>query len=124
MQTWGISMEQDKLTKIRSELQTELATVEHQLTEHGATPNHEDAVEVSTDEGFADSAQATMERSEILSLIEQLQHSHAAIGHALKRMDEGTYGKCERCGQPIPVERLEARPTSSLCVKCAQLVSS
>ncbi len=117
-------MEQDKLKNVRAELEAELASVTHQLAEHGATPNPEAAVEVSTDEGFADSAQATTERSEMLSLIEQLQHSHGAITKALRRMDEGVYGKCERCGQDIPIERLEARPTASLCVQCAQLVSS
>ncbi|MGH2752576.1 MAG: TraR/DksA family transcriptional regulator [Actinomycetota bacterium] len=117
-------MEQDKLQSIRNELLAEKESVEHQLAEHGATSNPDDAVEVSTDEGFADSAQATTERSEMLSVIEQLQHSHAQITGALRRMDEGTYGKCERCGQEIPIERLEARPTASLCVSCAQIVSS
>ena len=121
--TLGGLMEQDKLQSIRAELTEELKSVEHQLMEHGATSNPADAVEVSTDEGFADSAQATMERSEMLSVIEQLQHSHSEITGALKRMDEGTYGKCERCGREIPFERLEARPTASLCVACAQLNS-
>ena len=116
-------MEQDTIRNIRADLEADLEVVERQLAEHGATPNPDDAVEVSTDEGFADSAQATTERSEILSLIEQLQHSHAAITKALRRMDEGIYGKCERCGRAIPIERLEARPTASLCVNCAQLVS-
>lgn len=116
-------MQQDKLRDVRAELEAELASVEHQLAEHGATPNPEEAVEVSTDEGFADSAQATTERSEMLSLIEQLQHSHGEIAGALRRMDEGVYGKCERCGRDIPIERLEARPTASLCVECAQRAS-
>ena len=113
-------MEQDKLQSIRAGLEDELKSVEHQLVEHGATSNPTDAVEVSTDDGFADSAQATMERSEMLSVIEQLHHGHAEITEALRRMDEGTYGKCERCGREIPIERLEARPTASLCVTCAQ----
>jgi DnaK suppressor protein len=116
-------MEQDKLQSIRTQLTEELKSVERQLAEHGATANPDDAVEVSTDEGFADSAQATMERSEMLSMIEQLQTTHAQITGALKRMDEGTYGKCERCGREIPIERLEARPTASLCVSCAQRAS-
>jgi DnaK suppressor protein len=116
-------MEQDKLQIIRAGLTDELKSVEHQLVEHGATSNPDAAVEVSTDEGFADSAQATMERSEMLSVIEQLQHRHSQITGALRRMDEGTYGKCERCGREIPIERLEARPTASLCVTCAQLNS-
>ncbi|KZE89637.1 TraR/DksA family transcriptional regulator [Microbacterium sp. TNHR37B] len=38
---------------------------------------------------------------------------------ALVRMDEGTYGVCVRCGNPIPAARLEARPMATMCVACA-----
>ena len=40
---------------------------------------------------------------------------------ALKKIDDGTYGKCERCGQDIPQERLDAVPYATLCVTCRQL---
>jgi len=39
---------------------------------------------------------------------------------ALKRMDEGTYEICENCGNSIPIERLLAKPSVSLCVKCQE----
>ena len=38
------------------------------------------------------------------------------IDDALARMDAGTYGRCESCGEPIPVERLEAIPQARFCV--------
>jgi RNA polymerase-binding transcription factor DksA len=38
---------------------------------------------------------------------------------AIERIDRGTFGKCERCGQPIPRGRLEAIPYTRTCVKCA-----
>ena len=41
------------------------------------------------------------------------------VAHALRRMDEGTYGICEVCGQPIPIERLEALPSATLCIRDA-----
>jgi DnaK suppressor protein len=41
------------------------------------------------------------------------------IEHALSRLDAGTYGTCEVCGQAIPFERLEAIPHASTCVACA-----
>ena len=41
------------------------------------------------------------------------------IEHALSRLDAGTYGTCELCGQAIPLERLEAIPHASTCVACA-----
>ena len=42
----------------------------------------------------------------------------AEIIRAQAKLDEGTYGVCDRCGQPIPVERLEARPWSVHHVVC------
>ena len=104
---------------IRTELQSELGSVEHQLLEHGVELDG-DGIEVQVDEGFADSAQATTERSEFLALVDQLRTQRADLVAALKRIDEGTYGKCENCGNAIPFERLEARPTARLCVTCAQ----
>jgi RNA polymerase-binding protein DksA len=104
---------------IKAQLQTELEAVEHQLEEHGVELDG-DGIEVRVDEGFADSAQATTERSEFLALVEQLRGQRADLVAALTRIDEGTYGKCENCGNAIPFERLEARPTARLCVTCAQ----
>lgn len=42
------------------------------------------------------------------------------IEHALTRIEEGTYGLCEACGASIPVARLEAKPSVSLCVPCQE----
>lgn len=112
-------MADDRYQSIRDALVEEKAALERQLEEHGVNPG-ESGVEVSVDEGFADSAQATTERSELLGLIEQLRDHHAEVVAALTRLDEGTYGKCERCGQEIPIERLEAIPAARLCVACKQ----
>jgi RNA polymerase-binding transcription factor DksA len=43
----------------------------------------------------------------------------AALDDALRRLDEGRYGVCDRCGQPIGAERLAARPAAVTCVRCA-----
>ena len=48
----------------------------------------------------------------------------ADIRAALERLDTGRYGVCERCGQPISVERLEAIPHARLCVHCPDQVST
>lgn len=42
------------------------------------------------------------------------------IDHALERLDFGTYQTCENCGKEIPLERLEAKPSVSLCVPCQE----
>lgn len=103
---------------IREALETELASVERQLDEHGIAA--EGGLHVEVDEGFADSAAATTERSELLALAEQLRNHRKDVLKALEKMDDGTYGKCERCGNEIPIERLEAIPTATLCVSCKQ----
>lgn len=112
-------MAEATLEKIRAALEEELHSVERQLRDQGIEPGG-DQVSVSVDEGFADSAQATAERGEFLALVDQLRSHRAEVLAALRRMDEGTYGKCENCGRPIPLERLEAIPTATLCVACKQ----
>ena len=44
------------------------------------------------------------------------------IDAALKRIDEGSYGDCERCERPINPRRLDADPTARLCIDCASSV--
>lgn len=40
------------------------------------------------------------------------------VEHALQKLEQGTYGVCEVCGQPIDMARLEVRPQANLCVSC------
>jgi DnaK suppressor protein len=112
-------MEQAEMERIRAALSSELTAIDRQLADYGGGVD-QDGLEVSMDEGFADSAQVTAERSELLSLVNQHKEAREEIAAALRRIDEETYGKCERCGQDIPVERLEAIPTARLCVACKQ----
>lgn len=115
-------MEQATIDEIRARLEEEKSSVERQLAEQGVSPGGD--VEVAVDEGFADSAQATMERSQQLALIEKLQEQHEEVAAALERIRSGTYGRCERCGREIHEERLEAIPTTRLCVSCKQSVGA
>ncbi|ABC62860.1 TraR/DksA family transcriptional regulator [Erythrobacter litoralis] len=41
------------------------------------------------------------------------------VRYALARIENGSYGTCAKCGEPIPKERLEARPIATRCIKCA-----
>lgn len=52
-------------------------------------------------------------------LDERGRRSLEEIDAALRRISEGTYGRCERCGRPIPVARLRALPATRFCVECA-----
>jgi DnaK suppressor protein len=71
------------------------------------------------DEHDPEGATIAYERQHVASLLEQAREHLAAIDAALRRVDDGSYGVCERCGQPIASARLTARPTASACVSCA-----
>ena len=53
-----------------------------------------------------------------LTLEKRLIDQLAEVEHALKKFEDGTYGLCDNCGQPIDPARLEALPQASLCLDC------
>lgn len=71
-------------------------------------------VDVDIEEGDPE----IIEREKSATLLEALEAKIAAIEHALKIIEAGQYGICERCGAEIPKERLEVKPEATLCVKC------
>jgi DnaK suppressor protein len=71
------------------------------------------------DEHDPEGATIAFERQHVAALLGQARDHLAAIDAALRRLDEGGYGQCERCGLVIAPERLAARPTATRCVSCA-----
>ena len=71
----------------------------------------------SADQHQADIGSETFDREKDLSILEQVEAELADVAHALERLDQGTYGTCEACGQPIADERLEAIPAARCCLK-------
>lgn len=71
------------------------------------------------DENFADSGQVAAEQGEVQALAASLQDQLDAVEAALGKLDDGTYGLCERCQQPIAEARLEAMPASRHCIEHA-----
>jgi YteA family regulatory protein len=71
----------------------------------------------SYDQHPADLGSETFEREKDLSILEQIEGELADVEHALKRLDDGTYGTCEVDGEPIPEERLEALPATRFCLR-------
>jgi RNA polymerase-binding protein DksA len=65
-------------------------------------------------------ATETMELEKRLTLEKSLIDRLATIDHALHKFDDGSYGKCDVCGEPIDPARLEALPQASLCLKCKE----
>ena len=78
----------------------------------------EQALQAPLDADFAEQA-AELEGQDALGGIEASHRDEAnAIHAALRRIEEGNYGVCSRCGREIPEKRLEALPTATTCVVC------
>ena len=71
------------------------------------------------DEHDPEGSTIAFERAQLGALGEAARRRLAEVDAALERLSAGTYGRCDRCGQPIPDARLEARPTARTCVACA-----
>jgi DnaK suppressor protein len=69
----------------------------------------------------ADAGTKTFEREQEITLANNLLERITQVERAIDRLGEGNYGWCERCGNAIPVERLAAFPSATLCVSCKQL---
>lgn len=59
------------------------------------------------------------ERAQVSSLIDETRTALAELNGAGQRLDDGTFGACERCGGAIAIERLSALPATRHCVACA-----
>jgi RNA polymerase-binding protein DksA len=81
----------------------------------------EDEEEETFDNHLADSATVTFTREMDYSLEENAGHVITAIDEALKKIDDGTFGVCARCRNPIAEERLEAMPYATKCIDCKRL---
>ena len=73
------------------------------------------------DEHDPEGATIAYERAQVTALEQAAAERLAEVDAALARLAAGNYGRCERCGQPIPPGRLAARPTARRCAGCAGL---
>ncbi|NND85643.1 MAG: hypothetical protein HKN46_10895 [Acidimicrobiia bacterium] len=114
---------QSTLDKFREELLEErkrlVSIVEEHERELEESLQSEDSSEripdPATGEGGTLSFEYEMERQLDATTLAHVQQ----IDLALERLDTGTYGNCEDCGEPIPIERLRALPHTTRCVSCA-----
>lgn len=111
-----------QLKKIRENLETKRGELEgrmQELEEDSFDATQSDITgEVGLDEDFADAGTATFERERDLSIRNNIRDLIDQMNRAIERIDEGTYGTCERCGQPIDAARLRELPHASLCLDC------
>ncbi|MFI0999838.1 TraR/DksA family transcriptional regulator [Streptomyces galbus] len=71
------------------------------------------------DEHDPEGASTAFERAHVAALLYQAREHLHDLDQALERWEAGDYGRCERCGEPIPAGRLEVRPAARTCVRCA-----
>lgn len=79
----------------------------------------EQALTTHDDEHDPEGVTIGFERAQMLGLLAGARHDLAALDRAAERIAAGTYGRCLRCGEPIPAERLEALPAAETCLACA-----
>ena len=78
----------------------------------GLNPQNSNLPDVS------DQASVEVDRSFLVRLREREQKLLKKIDQALERIEQGTFGICESCGEEIAYERLKARPVTTLCIAC------
>ncbi len=114
-------MDKTTLKSLREGLESELDRLETQVEEM-EREGHEALSEASGENNYrdhmADQGSATFDRELDMTLEENVKEALTSVRHALARMDEGSYGTCERCGAQILDARLEAIPTATLCITC------
>ena len=91
----------------------QMRTVSVELVEGGG------GADVVDDGGFGEGATLEVERGRILAVASNAATRIDQVDAALRRIDSGNYGICERCRQPIAPARLEALPEATQCVVCA-----
>jgi RNA polymerase-binding protein DksA len=77
------------------------------------------AAESPDDEHDPSGSTTGFERQRVAALLDHARRRLTELDDALARVDGGTFGICDECGEPIGAERLEARPTATTCISCA-----
>src|SRR5690348_1570289 len=107
MRTMSEHEEIAKALKMRLlDLRTLLAKVDHELHKPLPPDSEDQAIELENQEALE-----VIERTETTEILQ--------IEAALKRISQGTYGACDKCGGPIDPRRLKALPTAATCVSCS-----
>ncbi len=98
-----------RLHQLRDEMTARIDAIENDV-HHREQPVEKDFAEQATQSENDDVLNALDDEAKMV--VQQ-------IDHALLRIKDGSYGICEKCGEPISEKRLEAIPYTSLCIKCA-----
>lgn len=115
-------MDKKDLEGLKGFLLDERQRLEHELADI-ESGNHEKAASAAGGESayrthMADSATETFERERDLCVEENVRNMLGGVNAALVRVEQGTYGICGVCREPIDLERLKALPYADMCIEC------
>lgn len=115
LQHGGVAQATERLEQERSKVLRRLSSLTGEFDDVVAASKDTNA----DDEHDPEGATIAFERSQMGALVQQAREHLAEVDAAMARVEAGTYGTCERCGEPIAPERLEARPVARTCIGCA-----
>jgi DnaK suppressor protein len=105
------------LERVRSELEARRDRTREQIAGLAERP------ELGSAQGFGkrigDGTVEAISRLTDIGVGESLEAALLRLERAIAKLDEGSYGRCDACGEPIAPARLLARPDSALCIGCA-----
>lgn len=101
------------IQEMKARLETRLAELQAQIKNDDVTESSENEKSPEYEEAASDMVEQEMEQAFVSDEVGVMTE----IQDALKRIEEGTYGFCLQCGQPIPEKRLEAIPWAAYCIK-------
>lgn len=100
-----------QLEQMRGDLQAEI----DQIQDESKNEDQSDSYGVKNHP--AEDATELFLRQRNLAVSGDLRRELDEVEHALQRIEDGSYGRCEVCGEPISPERLEVRPSATLCIR-------
>jgi DnaK suppressor protein len=104
--------------EVRELLESRRSELSEELARLLAAPRDPTAA-VSFGKRIGDGTTEAVERFSTTAAARSLASTAREVERALEKLDEGSYGRCDRCGGVIGSDRLEARPWTVLCVECA-----
>lgn len=103
----------DRLEEMRASLQEQIQHLEHDYDTESGAPSQSYGVNNHP----ADDATDVFDRQRTTAIENEVEEELRVVEQALQRLEDGTYGICAVSGEPIPVERLEARPAAATLVQ-------
>ncbi|HEU4513194.1 MAG TPA: TraR/DksA C4-type zinc finger protein [Nocardioidaceae bacterium] len=100
----------DRLQAKRAEILEQMGLLEQKPTDHGS---------ISFGKRVGEGTAMAVDRLSQVAVHDRLQTTLADVERALAKLAEGSYGRCDVCGEPINADRLEVHPWAVLCVKDA-----